>query len=80
MNRHDYSIRQRELSPRGSALPFAKMDEAKVREVREIHDKAMRARAFLNEHCSAEGLAKECGISVSAMQKILSRETWVHVK
>lgn len=80
MNRHDYSIRQRELSPRGSALPFAKMDEAKVREVREIHDKAMRARAFLNEHCSIKGLAKECGVSERTMQRVLYRETWVHVK
>lgn len=80
MDIHEYRIRQREMAPRGSALPWAKLDESKVREAREIHERAQAARKHIDEHYSAAGLARRYGVSVRTMERVLCRETWGHVR
>ena len=79
MTRDEYVIRQREFSARGSALPFAKLDEAKVKAAREEYERARAAIAYIQQHYSIAGLARKYGVSAGAMEKALNYSTWGHV-
>lgn len=79
MTRDEYKIRQRELSARGSALPWAKLDEKSVKDAREEYGRARFAIAYIQEHYSIAGLARKYGVSHGAMEKALSYTTWGHV-
>jgi hypothetical protein len=65
---------------RGSELPQAKMTEEDVRRAREEYIKGRQKLAELQRYYSVEGLAERYGISKPAMEKILYRQTWEHVK
>lgn len=79
MTRDEYAIRQREMSARGSQLPWAKLDEATVKAAREEYERARYALRYINEHYSIAGLARKYGVSPGAMEKALNYSTWGHV-
>lgn len=79
MTRDEYAQRQREMSARGEALPWAKLTAEKVRSAREEYERARYAIAYINQHYSIEGLARKHGVSKGAMEKALSYATWGHV-
>jgi hypothetical protein len=68
-NMADMINRGRRREPRGSARPFAKLDEARVREIKR------RLRA--GERCAA--LGREFGVSECAIGFIKRGRTWGHV-
>ena len=80
MDRFTYEQRAIELANRGSSLPQAKLDESKVAKIRRDHCRARKLRTSLEKKYSAEGLAKQYGVHPRTIEKILSWETWVHVK
>ena len=75
----EFRQRQREFSARGSALPFAKLDEERVKSAREEYERARYALRYINEHYSIAGLARKYGVSPGAMEKALNYSTWGHV-
>ena len=79
MNLVEFRQRQREFSARGSALPFAKMDETSVKAAREEYERARAAIAYIQQNYSIAGLAKKYGVSPGAMEKVLNYSTWGHV-
>ena len=79
MSLHEYRQRQREFSARGSALPFAKLDEESVKAAREEYERARFAIAYIQQHYSIAGLARKYGVSAGAMEKALNYSTWGHV-
>lgn len=80
MDRFTYEQRAVELAKRGSELPHSKLDESKVAKIRRDYYRARKLRALLEKKYSAEGLAKQHGVHPRTIEKILSWETWVHVK
>lgn len=79
MNLVEFRQRQREFSVRGSALPFAKLDETSVKAAREEYERARTAIAYIQQNYSIAGLARKYGVSKGAMEKALNYSTWVHV-
>lgn len=79
MTRDEYKIRQRELSARGSELPWAKLNEKSVKDAREEYERARFAIAYIQERYSIAGLARRYGVSHGAMEKALNYTTWRHV-
>ena len=79
MTREEYAIRKREMSARGSQLPWAKLDEATVKAAREEYERARYALRYIHEHYSIAGLARKYGVSPGAMEKALNYSTWGHV-
>ena len=75
----EFRQRQREFSARGSALPFAKLDESSVKSAREEYERARAAIAYIQQHYSIAGLARKYGVSAGAMAKALNYSTWGHV-
>jgi hypothetical protein len=80
VNRREYLSRSLELAPRGNSLPQAKLSDTAVRKAREMHTKAMFAKAYIDANFSVAGLARKFNVSKSAMEKALSGETWSHVE
>lgn len=81
MTRHEYLASGARLTAaRGSELPQAKMDEAAVAEARRLHARKQRLIAKINERYSIEALAERYGVAKHTMTKILTRETWAHVR
>lgn len=80
MTRDEYLIRQHEFQARGTAVPSAKLDDAKVRAAREEYERAQYAIRYIQQHYSVAGLARKYGVSVGAMEKVLNYSTWRHVQ
>ena len=68
MTRDEYLAHARLYASRGTELPHAKLDEDRVREIRE-NRQGMTARQ----------LAKQFGVHYRTVEKIRHGETWVHV-
>jgi hypothetical protein len=64
---------RRGLVKRGSELPFAKLTEAEVCEIRRRH--AAEAKLGISQ----AKLAKEYGVSAGAIQRVLERKNWKDV-
>ena len=75
----EFRQRQREFSARGSALPFAKLDETSVKAAREEYERARAAISYIQQNYSIAGLARKYGVSPGAMEKALNYSTWGHV-
>lgn len=55
---------------RGEALPFSRLTEAQVMEIRALHSR---------EHRSHRSLAREFGVGKTTIEWIVTRRTWRHV-
>jgi len=65
---------------RGDALPQSKLNEKLVRQIRRDYAEAREEIKRLQTHYSAKGLAKQYGVHVRTMDKVLTGETWGHVE
>jgi AraC-like DNA-binding protein len=65
---------------RGEALPQAVLTEELVRQVRRLHRRKQALIERLNTKYSAAALARRAGCSTRAIQKVLARQTWAHIK
>jgi hypothetical protein len=63
---------------RGSQLPWAKLDEAKVREILAVvrWRKALQARL---KECTNQALADRYGMHRRSIDRITAGEAWIHV-
>jgi hypothetical protein len=66
-------------APRGTALPWAKLNETLVREIRNEHAAKEKAKRELDEKHSAQALANKYGVHVNTITKVLTYATWRHV-
>lgn len=69
MDREEYLLRIREFTPRGERVPSSKLTEAKVKEIRAMGAPWPR-----------KSLASRYGVTVRTIDKLLSGETWTHVR
>jgi len=80
MNRADYLQDAKEYAPNGAKCPAAKLTEKEVAYIKEKHLLKMRLVGRLNERYSAAGLVDRFNVHVRTIEKILNRETWIHVR
>jgi DNA-binding transcriptional regulator YiaG len=73
-------MRDHHLMARGEQLPQSKLTEADVRNIRELHALKQSEIARLNETLSAKALARKWDVHVRTIDKILTYETWKHVR
>lgn len=65
---------------RGIELPQSKLNEKLVKKIREEYAQAQAEIKRLRSQYSSKALAKEYGVHVRTMDKVLTYETWSHVK
>jgi len=79
MNMTEYRQRQREFSARGMDLPQSKLTPLEVEAIRSAAAQRERLREHIRKNLSNEALAREFGVHVRNIEKVLSREIWGHV-
>ena len=79
MTREEYLCNTRQFAKRGFDLPQTKVPPLAVIAIREAGRKREALRQEISEKYSNAVLAKKWGVSVRAVQKILSYETARHV-
>lgn len=79
MNMTEYRQRQREFSARGMDLPQSKLTPLEVEAIRSAATQRERLREHIRNNLSNEALAREFGVHVRNIEKVLSREIWGHV-
>lgn len=79
LERSEYLLRARELAVRGQDLPQAKLLDLDVVAIRSAVKQRESLRKHIRDNLSNEALAKQFGVSVRAIERITSSETWGHV-
>jgi len=79
MSRAEYQSRRTEFAPRGQDLPGAKLLDIDIVSIRSAARQRENLRRHIRENLSNEALAKQYGVHVSNIEKILRREAWSHV-
>lgn len=77
MNRHEYQLYGAKTTClRGADLPQSKLTPEIVKEIRLRNAEKERMKRELDARHSATALASEFGVSRSAIEKVLSYQTW----
>lgn len=79
MNRAEYQQRASEFCKRGFDLPQTKVPPLAVVAIRDAARKREELRREINEKFSNAALAKQWGVHIRTIEKILSYETARHV-
>ena len=69
-----------EVCARGEALPQSKLTDEQVRKIRQEHADKQAEIERLNAAYDARALAKKYGVSKATITKVLTYQTWRHVK
>jgi len=79
MNRDQWKIRAAELAPRGFDLPQTKVPPLAVVAIREAARARDKLRREISDKYSNEALARQWGVHVRTIEKIISYETARHI-
>ena len=79
MARGEYLCRVHEFCARGQDLPQSKLLELDVVSIRSSARQRENLRKHIADNLSNAALAKQYGVHVRTIEKILSREVWSHV-
>lgn len=79
LDRDEYLLRARELAPRGQDLPHAKLLDLDVLAIRSAARQRESLRQHIRDNLSNEALARQFGVHVRTIEKVLSAESWSHV-
>lgn len=79
LDRDEYLLRARELAPRGQDLPQAKLLDLDVVAIRSAARQRENLRQYIRDNLSNEALARQFGVHVRTIEKVLRAESWSHV-
>lgn len=79
LDRDEYLLRARELAPRGQDLPQSKLQQDGVEAIRSAARQRESLRQHIRDNLSNEALARQFGVHVRTIEKVLSAESWSHV-
>lgn len=79
MTRDEYMSRRTEFVRRGQELTHAKLLDMDVISIRSAVRQRESLRKHIADNLSNEALAKQYGVHVNNITRIINRETWGHV-
>lgn len=79
VDRHTYLQTARQNAPRGQELPHTKLLALDIVSIRSAAKQRENLRQHIRENLSNEALAKQYGVHVKTIEKVLSYETGSHV-
>ena len=75
----EYETRRLEFSARGMDLPQSKLTPLEVEAIRSAATQRESLRKHIRERLSNDALARDLGVHVRTIEKVLARATWSHV-
>lgn len=79
LERAEYLSRTREFAARGQDLPQSKLLDLEVASIRSAARQREALRKHIRENLSNEALARQFGVHVRTIEKVLQHHTWSHV-
>lgn len=79
LSRTEYQSRRTEFAARGQGAPGGKLTDLEVISIRSAHRQRVNLVMHIKMNLSNEALAKQFGVHVRSIEKIISRETWTHL-
>ena len=80
LERAEFLSRARSMARRGVALTHSKLTPAEVQEIRKAKENRLDLMAHISETLSNSALAEKYGVHPRTIEKVLSYETWSHIK
>ena len=80
LERAEFLSRARSMARRGVALTHSKLTPAEVQEIRQAKESRLDLMAHISETLSNSALAEKYGVHPRTIEKVLSYETWSHIK
>jgi len=80
LERAEFLSRARSMARRGAALTHSKLTPAEVQEIRQAKENRLDLMAHISETLSNSALAEKYGVHPRTIEKVLSYETWSHIK
>ena len=80
LERAEFLSRARSMARRGVALAHSKLTPAEVQEIRQAKESRLDLMAHISETLSNSALAEKYGVHPRTIEKVLSYETWSHIK
>jgi hypothetical protein len=80
LERAEFLSRARSMARRGVALTHSKLTPAEVQEIRQAKENRLDLMAHISETLSNSALAEKYGVHPRTIEKVLSYETWSHIK
>lgn len=79
LSRPEYQSRRTEFAPRGHELPQTKLLGLDIVTIRSADRQRKALLQYIRENLSNAALAKQFGVHVRCIEKVLSRETGSHI-
>lgn len=79
MTREEYLKRTHECAARGMDLPHSKLTPLEVDAIRSASRQRELLRKHIRDNLSNEALARQLGVHVRTVEKVLSGRSWGHV-
>lgn len=79
LERGEYLSRARSMALRGAELPQTKLTEDDVEAIRSAAKQRDKLRQHIRDNLSNEALARQHGVHVRTVEKVLQYFTWSHV-
>ena len=79
VNRAEYLPRAREWVRRGQDLPHARLSEEDIKEIRSAVAQRESLRSHIRQTLSNAALASRFGVHPRTIEKVVQRETWIHI-
>ena len=80
LERAEFLSRARSMARRGVAQTHSKLTPAEVQEIRQAKENRLDLMAHISETLSNSALAEKYGVHPRTIEKVLSYETWSHIK
>jgi hypothetical protein len=78
-SREDYNLTASACALRGTELPQAKFTDDDVLEIRSAIKQRENMKKYIKENLSNEALATKFNVHYRTIERIIQRETWVHL-
>lgn len=79
MNRSEYQSRRTEFAPRGQDLPQTKLLDLDIITIRSAAKQRSNLRKHIADNLSNAALAKQFGVHIRTIEKVMSYETGCHI-
>lgn len=79
LERDEYLTRAKEFAPRGQEFTRSKLLDMDVISIRSAARQRESLRKHIADNLSNAALAKMHGVHLRTIEKVLSRETWIHL-
>ena len=79
LERGEYLPRAREWARRGQGLPHARLSEEDIEEIRSAVVQRESLRNHIRQTLSNAALANRFGVHPRTIEKVVQRETWIHI-